>query len=271
MQIQSKLVTSAAFVTGLTWLIALPAAAQSIELEWQQTASDSSQPISKFDHQAVLVDLQAVLLSAEQRRYQHTQNLINDTHLNHIKVGGQYLYTVNDNIALWPRLQILAGYQGNLNSDSITYNPQLVGIWQTNELYAWVLGAGVLANTADTQYYPVVGMVLHENERHNWSGQLTVPQGLISYQLDTNWLADIGLKWQTRYYGLEQDEAFQIMRSQDILLSFGPRYTHSSQINLSARLTYAFEREVRFYGETGGLVTHPSSGFGFRLAMSYDF
>ncbi len=48
MQIQSKLVTSAAFVTGLTWLIALPAAAQSIELEWQQTANDDAAEALRF-------------------------------------------------------------------------------------------------------------------------------------------------------------------------------------------------------------------------------
>ncbi|MCC5879991.1 MAG: hypothetical protein JJU03_08880 [Idiomarina sp.] len=249
--------------------------AQSIELEWQQTASGKQGNLSQFDQYAVRGDFQVALLGLERRNY-HSGNTgaQSVSNLDHLKVGVQYYTEITNDYALWPRMQIMAGYDEHISSDSLTYNPQLVGIRHITDDISIVAGAGALLHTAQNQYYPVFGLVWEQSERSRWSGNITVPQGDIAYRLNDQWLAEAGLKWQTRYYQTSKNLAESaFIRTQDILLSFGSRTHFNSGMRLSARLTYALQRDVRLYTSDTNVRTSesPASGMGFRLVIGYDF
>lgn len=265
-----------ALVTGLSFmLVAHAAPAQSIEFEWQQTASNKDQTLTTFDHYAVYADLQAVFFGVERRSYDVSLAHGNhDLDLDHLNIGLQYLAQVSDNYAIWPLLQVISGYDDNMTGKSLTYNPQLVAIRELSENIAIVAGAGALLHTTENQYYPVFGLVLQPSANSPWSGNLTVPEGLIVYEINQQVSVETGLRWQTRYYTTNQDErAAAYMKTQDVLVSFGALTRLSSQLHLSSRVTYAFEREQRFYDSSAHLASlrKPSSGFGFRLALSYRF
>ena len=265
-----------AFATGLTlFLFANPVTAQSVEFEWQQTASNKAQPLTQFDHYAVHIDLQAVLVGIERRSFGASQAQDNSgLDLDHVYIGAQYLAQVSDNYAIWPLLQVISGYDDNMTGKSLTYNPQLVAIRKLSENIAIVAGAGALLHTTENQYYPVFGLVLQPSANSPWSGNLTVPEGLIAYEVNEKISLETGLRWQTRYYTTSEDQiGAAYLRTRDILMSLGALTQLTSQLQLSSRVTYAFEREQRFYDSSANLSSSrkPSSGFGFRLALSYHF
>lgn len=252
-----------------------PVFAQSIELEWQQTASNKEEGLSQFDQYALQGDFEAVLLGLERRDYYvPSGDGSTVTNLDHLTIGLQYYAQLNDSYALWPRMQIFAGYDDHVASDSVTYNPQLVGIKRLNEDLSLVAGAGALIHTSENQYYPVVGVVLAPSTGSRWSGNLTVPQGDIAYQISERWFAEAGLKWQTRYYKTDRslsEAAF--MRTRDTLISLGARVNLNTQLRMHGGINYAFDRDVRLYdGISGHRATRePANGFGFRLAVAYHF
>lgn len=246
--------------------------AQEISAEWQQTGINTSGVGSEFSHIALRADFQAILANYERRRYPSTSSSIADPTLTRVTLGGQYLFELTQQHALWPRLKLHSGYTDNISSNNLTYNPQLVSIYKPNQRFALAAGAGALLHRTENQYYPVFGLVLLSNEHSKWSGNLTIPEGLIAYQISDKLFAQLGLKWQTRHYELG-DTTPHYIKTQDILLSAGYRYQLDEKFHINLRATYATARQIRYFDSNASFTNerNPASTFGLHASLSYSF
>lgn len=234
-------------------LLPFAATAQSVDLNWQKLGAGTSNDYASSQSFSLKSEYQALLFDVEHRRYHTDSGNIGFTHMN---PGVQYLASLNEDWHLWPTFRVRIGFSNNINSSAFTYNPQLALIRNRTNGTAWVAGVGSLVHDAKSVIYPVIGVVFTDSYNGRWSGNITIPEAEVSYQLTDSWSIDAGLKWQTRFFAnqISSVRPMATLYQQDIIPSVGARYQLTESVSFSAKATYTLQRRIRLYNQQGQLL-----------------
>lgn len=164
-------------------------------------------------------------------------------------------------------------------SDSYTLSPRAALGWTF--MNGWTLYGGAYANlnAADNIFLPIVGLKIGEYSDLGWSGAIAYPETKVQYRFNKSLAADLTyLTVCDTYYisnsvdrhGKDTDGFY---REEAQGASLGVTYSFSNTMHLSGGVFTYFDREFKFYDNSGNKVltldADDNAGAYARLSFSF--
>lgn len=196
--------------------------------------------------------------------------------LTQIAPGIRYRREIDDQWGIMGHLIAVAGYEDEIGSNSWSYNPLVIAAYRPSEATAVYIGAGMLSHPTDTILYPILGINWNRDVRKGLSGSLGFPETMLSYRFNDELAIKADLKWDVRFYGLDEENAIApegYLKIEDIKPGLHFTYTPSADLAVDLGVTRYTNREFAFYGhdETKMNTHEMDDAWGVSLEVEYTF
>lgn len=168
--------------------------------------------------------------------------------LTRIAPGLQYYRKFDERWAIWPKLSAIAGFEDGISSKSWTYNPQVVGLYTTEQKISFYGGLGVLYHSVDSVVYPVLGVAWNTKKKRGLSGAVGVPEAMVRYGFNERVALKIDFQFDTRFYQIDGVSTERYIKIEDILTGFKVEYELGKGLVLSLGGRFYFGQELTVYG-----------------------
>lgn len=196
--------------------------------------------------------------------------------LTRIATGVQYYQEFADKWAVWIKGAVIAGFEDDLASESLTYNPQVVTFYLPTRQISLFCGVGMLYHPVDQIVYPVVGVTWNMDSKKGLSGALGFPETILRYGLNEKTALKFDFQSDNRMYQLAQDNKSAsegYIQVENFTSGLHLEYEPLKGLILSGGVRRYFGRNLKIFDHEEQELTsnEVSESWAYLLGVNYKF